>query len=100
MSERARNESALATSVSGGEDSLLLVESEPVYLVQEPDATLVVHHVNSATAKQFSVSTTVLKLASRYFDRLLYSHMAEAQALANAKAVTINLDRDNPSAVV
>ena len=99
MLERARNESALATSVSGGEDSLLLVESEPVYLVQEPDATLVVHHVNSATAKQFSVSTTVLKLASRYFDRLFYGHMAEAQALANAKAVTINLDGDDPSAV-
>jgi hypothetical protein len=99
MSERALNEFALATIVSGEEDSPLLVEPELVYLVQEPDATLVVHHVIGATTKRFSVSATVLKLASRYFDRLFYGHMAEAQAFANAKTVTVNLDGDDPSAV-
>ena len=99
MSERALNEFALATSVGSKENSLLLVESELVYLVREPDATLVVHHIIGAKAKQFSVSATVLKLASQYFDRLFYGHIAEAQALANAKTMTINLDGDDPSAM-
>jgi hypothetical protein len=99
MSERAPDQSALATSVSDEEVSLLLVESELVCLVQEPDATLVVHHRIGATAKRFSVSATILKLASQYFDRLFYGHMAEAQALPNTRTVTVDLDGDDPSAV-
>jgi hypothetical protein len=64
--------------------------------VQEPDATLVVHHMIGATAKQFSVSATILELASQYFDRLFYGHMVEAQALANSKTVTVGLDGCSP----
>jgi hypothetical protein len=99
MSERALNQFALAISVSDEVVSLLPLESELVCLVQEPDATLVVHHMVGAKAKRFSVSATILKLASQYFDRLFYGHMAEPQALADAKTVIVDLDGDDPLAV-
>lgn len=99
MSERALDQLALVTSICSEESSSSLVESELVCLVQEPDATLVVHHMSGTTAKRFSVSTTILKLASRYFDRLFYGHMAEAQPFANTKTVVVDLDGDEPSAV-
>lgn len=58
-----------------------------------------VRHVVGTTAKRFSVSAIILKLASRYFDRLFYDRIAEAQALANAKPVIVNLDGGDPSPV-
>lgn len=99
LSERALNELALTTNVSSEGRSLSLDGSELVCVVQDGDATLVVRHVVGAAAKRFSVSAIILKLASQYFDRLFYGHMAEAQALANAKPVIVNLDGDDPSAV-
>lgn len=99
LSERALDELALTTNVSSEGRSLSLDGSELVCVVQDGDATLVVRHVVGAAAKRFSVSAIILKLASQYFDRLFYGHMAEAQALADAKPVIVNLDGDDPSAV-
>jgi hypothetical protein len=99
VSERALDELALTTNVSSEGRPLSLDGSELVCVVQDGDATLVVRHVVGATAKRFSVSAIILKLASQYFDRLFYGHMAEVQALANAKPVIVNLDGDDPSAM-
>lgn len=99
MSEPALEQLALATRVGSEEGSLSHIQSKLVCLVQDHDATLVVHHIVGATAKRFSVSAMILSLASRYFSRLFYGHMAEAQALANDRPVVVSLDGDDPLAV-
>jgi hypothetical protein len=68
-------------------------------LLPNGDATLVVSHPSEKTEKHFSVSTSVLSLASRYFDRLFNGRMAEAREFANKGSVSVNLDEDDPQAI-
>jgi hypothetical protein len=69
MPEPTLDQPALAISLSNEKGSLSHVEPELVCPVQDPDAMLVVHQIVSITTKRFSVSTNMLSLASRYFDR-------------------------------
>jgi hypothetical protein len=69
MPEPTLDQAALAISLGNEEGSLSHVEPELVCPVQDPDAMLVVHQIISTTVKRFSVSTNILSLAPRYFDR-------------------------------
>lgn len=52
-------------------------EGESLNLVSDGNATLVVSNALDSSKRRFLVSTVVLSLASRYFDRLFNGHMAE-----------------------
>lgn len=74
-------------------------EGESLNLVSDGDATLVVSNALDNSKRRFLVSTVVLSLASRYFDRLFNGHMAEARKLSNGGPVSVDLDEDDPRAV-
>ena len=74
-------------------------EGESLNLVSDGDATLVVSNALDNSKRRFLVSTVVLSLASRYFDRLFNGHMAEAQKLSDGGPASVDLDEDDPRAV-
>lgn len=60
-------------------DSTLSHQGEEVHnLVPDGDVILVVSLTHEKPKKRFLVSTAILSLASRYFDRLFNGDMAEA----------------------
>jgi hypothetical protein len=79
--------------------ALATFDGELLCLVPNGNATLVVSLASEKIGQRFLVSTTILSLASRYFDRLFNGHMTEAQELAHGGPVSISLDEDDPQAV-
>ena len=75
------------------------IEGDIVCLVPVGDATLSVYSPVDRAEKRFSVSTSVLRLASRFFDRLFYGPMAEAQTLRGGSPKSVRLDGDDACAI-
>jgi hypothetical protein len=99
MSVSAQDQSATLPGIECKEPALSNGAADLICLLPNGDATLVVPHISEKTEKHFSVSTSILSLASRYFDRLFKGRMAEAHELANKGSVSVNLDEDDPQAM-
>ncbi|KAK5737507.1 hypothetical protein LTS12_025870, partial [Elasticomyces elasticus] len=74
---------------------MLQLETETVCLSPNSDATLVVRNAVQDIEKRFLVSTSVLRLASKYFDHLFFGYLAEAHATRRGTAPSIVLVDDD-----
>lgn len=75
------------------------LEGDMLNLVPDGDTILVVSRAHDRPNKRFLVSTSILSLASRYFDRLFNGDMAEAQKHSSGLSRSVDLNEDDPQAM-